>query len=139
VVDLGLVKAKRLSQTGARRCLYYERRPAMGVFEAAGEHPDRKSAEVTSLDRAAVTSESRGPGGPFERAFLQLYRKPPTTESGSNVGGWLYRVATNLGYNALRGKRRRDAREVKSARELPPALPLDEVLAAEDRSEVRPS
>ena len=37
--------------------------------------------------------------------FMRLYQRP--LRRGNNVGGWLYRVATNMGYNALRGKKRR--------------------------------
>lgn len=37
-------------------------------------------------------------------AFLQLYQHPPVEEH--NLGGWLYRVVTRLGYNALRTRRR---------------------------------
>ena len=39
--------------------------------------------------------------------FLQLYHRPPRA-SGTDLGAWLYRVATNLGYNALRSRRRRE-------------------------------
>jgi RNA polymerase sigma-70 factor (ECF subfamily) len=42
-------------------------------------------------------------------AFLQLYRRPPA--DGANLGGWLYRVATRLGFNALRARRRRQRYE----------------------------
>lgn len=41
--------------------------------------------------------------------FWRLFRHPPG--SGDNVAGWLYRVATNLGLNALRSRRRRGAYE----------------------------
>ncbi len=44
-----------------------------------------------------------------QEVFLRLYRRP--LRHGDNVSGWLYRVATNLGYNALRGNKRRDQRE----------------------------
>jgi RNA polymerase sigma-70 factor (ECF subfamily) len=37
--------------------------------------------------------------------FLQLYRKP--LRDTRNVAGWLYRTATNMGYNALRAEQRR--------------------------------
>lgn len=39
--------------------------------------------------------------------FWRLYRDPPKDAEGSKLIGWLYRVATNLGYNALRAARRR--------------------------------
>src|SRR2546430_9115386 len=39
-------------------------------------------------------------------AFLRLYRHPALQVDG-NVGGWLYRTATNLGIDALRASGRR--------------------------------
>lgn len=37
--------------------------------------------------------------------FWKLWQQPPPRAD--NLGGWLYRVATRLGYNALRAARRR--------------------------------
>jgi RNA polymerase sigma-70 factor (ECF subfamily) len=37
--------------------------------------------------------------------FVQLFQRPPA--QAGNLGGWLYRVATNLGLNTLRARRRR--------------------------------
>ncbi|MEW5867770.1 MAG: sigma-70 family RNA polymerase sigma factor [Chloroflexota bacterium] len=37
--------------------------------------------------------------------FVRLYHRPPAEEQ--NLGGWLYRVGTNLGLNALRSRKRR--------------------------------
>jgi RNA polymerase sigma-70 factor (ECF subfamily) len=53
-----------------------------------------------------------------QETFIRLYRQPPE-EAGRehNVGGWLYRVAVNLGYNALRAARRRAAYEQAADRE----------------------
>lgn len=57
-----------------------------------------------------------------QEAFLRLHRTPrlwngadddPTQH---NVRAWLYRVVTNLAYNALRGERRRREREERLAR-----------------------
>jgi len=45
--------------------------------------------------------------------FWQLYRRPPA--QASNLGGWLYRVGTNLGFNALRARQRRQRYEAQSA------------------------
>jgi RNA polymerase sigma-70 factor, ECF subfamily len=42
-----------------------------------------------------------------QEVFLRLYRRPPT-DMGADLAAWLYRVATNLGYNALRSRRRRE-------------------------------
>lgn len=41
--------------------------------------------------------------------FWRLYRRPP--RSNHNLNGWLYRVATNLGFNALRSRKRRQQYE----------------------------
>ncbi|MBP1692776.1 MAG: polymerase, sigma-24 subunit, subfamily [Chloroflexi bacterium] len=48
--------------------------------------------------------------------FLRLYQKPPAGEQ--NLVGWLYRVATNLGLNALRSRKRRQFYEFQAAQEL---------------------
>jgi RNA polymerase sigma-70 factor (ECF subfamily) len=37
--------------------------------------------------------------------FERLYRRPP--QDSANLSAWLYRVATNLGFNALRARKRR--------------------------------
>jgi RNA polymerase sigma factor (sigma-70 family) len=48
--------------------------------------------------------------------FWQLYRRPPD-QAGKllNLGGWLYRVATNLGLNAIRARKRRARYEADTA------------------------
>ena len=52
-----------------------------------------------------------------QEAFIKLYKHAfDATKQGSlrkadNIGAWLYRVATNLGYNALRSRRRRQERD----------------------------
>jgi RNA polymerase sigma-70 factor (ECF subfamily) len=45
-----------------------------------------------------------------QEVFVKLYRRP--LREGDNVAGWLYRVALNTGYNALRASSRRGRREV---------------------------
>lgn len=54
-----------------------------------------------------------------QEVFLRLYNRPMSRAD--NVAGWLYRVATNLGYNALRGNQRREGRERNSALQTEPA------------------
>jgi RNA polymerase sigma-70 factor (ECF subfamily) len=49
-----------------------------------------------------------------QEAFIRLYRYPLSPGREHNVGGWLYRVAVNLGYNALRASRRRTTYEQAS-------------------------
>src|SRR5689334_2714014 len=39
--------------------------------------------------------------------FVKLYRRPLSAADDANIVGWLYRVTTNEGFNALRARRRR--------------------------------
>ena len=56
--------------------------------------------------------------------FLRLYQRPPgrelagdvVEEAGRPIGGWLHRVAANLGLNALRGWKRRQRYEMDAGR-----------------------
>jgi RNA polymerase sigma-70 factor (ECF subfamily) len=43
--------------------------------------------------------------------FWRLYDHPPKVESREKLAGWLYRVSTNLGFNALRARKRRSRYE----------------------------
>lgn len=45
--------------------------------------------------------------------FVQLYRRPPAQMN--NLAGWLYRVASNRGLNALRRRRRREQYENRAS------------------------
>ena len=54
-------------------------------------------------------------------SFLQLYHHPQETLA--NPGGWLYRVSTRLGLNALRARKRRDYYEAQAGREFPATRP----------------
>jgi len=56
-----------------------------------------------------------------QEVFLRLYQRP--LRRGDNVSGWLYRVATNLGYNTLRGNKRRGRREEKVMVDTPLTAP----------------
>lgn len=73
--------------------------------------------------------------------FWKLYRQQLLPNSDGNVGGWLYRTATNLGIDVLRKNARRRQHEHEAARiadqSQPPSGPLDEVLLAEKRRFVR--
>jgi len=73
-------------------------------------------------------------------AFWQLYRRPPSNDRAQNVGGWLYRVATNLGLNALRARKRRTRHEEEAAQqELDKSTvdAFDRVAAEEEQRHVR--
>jgi RNA polymerase sigma factor (sigma-70 family) len=72
-------------------------------------------------------------------AFWRLYRQPALQTDG-NVGGWLYRTATNLGIDALRMSGRRRQHEEAAgriAREDSQGGPLDDLLRQERCRSVR--
>lgn len=47
--------------------------------------------------------------------FWRLWERPPAQQE--NLAGWLYRVATRLGYNALRDQNRREQYEAQAVRD----------------------
>jgi RNA polymerase sigma-70 factor, ECF subfamily len=68
--------------------------------------------------------------------FWRLWDRPPAQYE--NLGGWLYRVASHLGYNLLRAKRRRKSYEEKADPEETAAQSgLDPARTAEIESERR--
>jgi RNA polymerase sigma-70 factor (ECF subfamily) len=73
--------------------------------------------------------------------FWRLYRRPPSLKEGQGFGGWLYRVATNLGFNALRARGRRQRyEEAASTLDLGDDLPGDpatELERTQERRKVR--
>ena len=76
-------------------------------------------------------------------AFLKLHRKinGAGKVKALSVGGWLYRVATNLGLNALRSRKRREQYELEAGRISLEAAHLEnptvEIERAEERQRVR--
>jgi RNA polymerase sigma-70 factor, ECF subfamily len=72
-------------------------------------------------------------------AFWRLYRQPALQVDG-NVGGWLYRTATNLGIDALRasGRRRQYEEAAGGARRgTETSSPLEDLLREEKCNRVR--
>ncbi len=70
--------------------------------------------------------------------FWKLWQQPPSRSD--NLAGWLYRVATRLGYNALRATKRRTHYESQAAQDWPSSTavdPEDEAERSEDRERVR--
>lgn len=71
--------------------------------------------------------------------FWQLHTRPP--QQNDNLASWLYRVATNLGFNALRAQQRRQAYEEQAGSQAleqnPPAHPEAEVEQRFERAKVR--
>lgn len=73
--------------------------------------------------------------------FWRLYRRSPSPDEGIQLGGWLYRVATNLGYNALRSRKRRQRYEEQAGsldvQVSDPPDPASQVELAQERQQVR--
>lgn len=71
--------------------------------------------------------------------FLRLHQKPPRDRH--NVSGWLYRVGMNLGYNAIRGRGRRQGYEQQAGvimvDQAPSWNPDREFERAQERENVR--
>ena len=70
-------------------------------------------------------------------AFWRLYRVHSKDDSLENPVGWLYRVAVNLGYNALRALKRRGQYEEKAGVQLLEDAPDGDPVAAFERSQER--
>jgi RNA polymerase sigma-70 factor (ECF subfamily) len=73
--------------------------------------------------------------------FWKIYRQPLPADREHNLGGWLYRVATRLGIDALRAASRRRQYEQAAGQQAYQTRawldPLAEVLRAEQRRRVR--
>jgi RNA polymerase sigma-70 factor (ECF subfamily) len=71
--------------------------------------------------------------------FWRLHQNPPSKRE--NLNGWLYRVAMNLGFNALRSQKRRARYEEEAGNQAlevnQPSDPEDEVEIIEQRREIR--
>ncbi|MGD2078937.1 MAG: sigma-70 family RNA polymerase sigma factor [Chloroflexota bacterium] len=74
-----------------------------------------------------------------QEVFLKLYRQPLRGRREHNVGGWLYRVATNMGYNHLRSTKRRWGRNRLLVPDITDAAdqPGDKAVQAETQAAVR--
>jgi RNA polymerase sigma factor (sigma-70 family) len=73
--------------------------------------------------------------------FLRFYRQPHPQDPSFNLGGWLQRVAVNLGLDALRKGKRRQDYEQEGGREIleehPQATPADLLVLSEEQRQVR--
>ena len=73
--------------------------------------------------------------------FLRLYQRNPLPENEFNIGGWLHRVATNLGLHSIRSWKRREHYEMTAGKyaleESPEARPAEILAQEEERRLVR--
>ncbi|RME49205.1 MAG: sigma-70 family RNA polymerase sigma factor, partial [Chloroflexi bacterium] len=77
-----------------------------------------------------------------QEVFLRLYRQQFPEEREHNVRAWLYRVATNLAYNALRGQRRRERNQAVAEQQMTavgeaPPDPAHSAIQQDEREHVR--
>jgi RNA polymerase sigma-70 factor, ECF subfamily len=71
-----------------------------------------------------------------QETFTALYRQPPRLDGSGALGGWLYRVAVNRAYNALRSNQRLQ-RRLGWVEPEQQSDPQDEYLRREERERVR--
>jgi RNA polymerase sigma-70 factor, ECF subfamily len=67
--------------------------------------------------------------------FVRLYRRYPLRKDESNPGGWLHRVAMNLGLHSIRSWKRRERYELSAGKYALEQVPEDrpaEILAQEE-------
>ena len=73
--------------------------------------------------------------------FYHLYQRYPLREKEFNLGGWLYRVATNLGLHSIRSWKRRERYEMAAGKhaleETPEDRPAELMAVEEERRFVR--
>ncbi len=73
-----------------------------------------------------------------QETLLALYIHPPhLAGDGDELRAWLYRVALNRGYNALRSRRRAEQHLPEFAAETQPSDPEREALRAEERERIQ--
>jgi len=69
--------------------------------------------------------------------FWRLYNRPPKYDSPEKLVGWLYRVATNLGFNAIRARKRRTRYEEEAGHmEMEYQASTDPAIEAERSAEI---
>jgi RNA polymerase sigma factor (sigma-70 family) len=120
---------------------------SMTLRESSSKHWDEADFRVVFLQHYArivsILVRLLGDRSPAEEvandAFWRLYRQPSLQIDG-NVGGWLYRTATNLGIDALRAAGRRRQHEEAAGRRVHQGTatgPLDDMLREEKCRRVR--
>jgi RNA polymerase sigma-70 factor, ECF subfamily len=123
------------------------------LFRSAEERADRKDRAAAAFEDLflqnwdkvyAVLFRLTGDRAEAEdlalETFLRLWQHPPAQDQ--TLAGWLYRVATNLGYNALRSAGRRVRHEMDAGMEALAAgagspNPAKEAERSEDRQRVQ--
>ena len=119
----------------------------MSVRESSSEHWDDAEFRAVFVQRYSqivgilmrLLGDHSGAEEIANEVFLRLYRRPGLQIDG-NVGGWLYRAATNLGIDALRRSSRRRKYEQGSGQAVDEGTqtdPLNDLLRQEKCQSVR--
>jgi RNA polymerase sigma-70 factor (ECF subfamily) len=124
-ITIGKVKPKSLSANDGPdfEAIFQQHWPRLVavLFRMTG---DRHDAEDLALE-----------------VFWRLHLNPSVMERSPDPGGWLYRVATRLGYNALRSRRRRGHYEQQAGRQAletaTPPVPEAQFEQRQERERVR--
>jgi RNA polymerase sigma-70 factor, ECF subfamily len=104
---IGLMKNRQTAAADSVRAA-----SAASEFEATfGEHWDRIYRVLYRLVGDPAEAEDLA-----LETFVRLYRHQPRPSHDFNVGGWLHRVATNLGLQSLRSRRRRERYEMAAGK-----------------------
>jgi RNA polymerase sigma factor (sigma-70 family) len=121
------------------------KKSAMKPLEAA--RPDSDSQAFEALFREYWAYVYRGlhrlVGDPAEaedlalETFLRLHQRRPFEREGFRAGGWLYRVAINLGLRSLRGARRRERYETRAGRDALGEAPENRPAFLQEQTEER--
>ena len=73
--------------------------------------------------------------------FLRLYQRKPANQAEFNPGGWLHRVAINLGLHSIRSFKRRERYELAAGKgaleEAPESRPAEIMASEEERRAAR--
>jgi RNA polymerase sigma-70 factor, ECF subfamily len=119
------------------------------VIEAAQDGSRASEFEVLFFEHWARVYRllNRLVGDPSEaedlalEAFLRLYHNRQKHEDGFNPGGWLHRVATNLGLQSIRSWKRRERYELTAGKyaleEADEGSPAEILARQEERQRVR--
>jgi len=119
----------------------------MSVRESSSEHWDDAEFRTVFVQRYSqivgilmrLLGDRSGAEEIANEVFLRLYRRPGLQIDG-NVGGWLYRAATNLGIDAMRRSSRRRKYEQGSGQTVDEGTqtdPLNDLLRQEKCQRVR--
>lgn len=88
--------------------------PSVPEFE---RHFEKYWAPIYRLLRGMVGDPAEAEDLALE-VMYRLYHKRAYAQPGLNIGGWLYRVATNLGLHSIRSFRRREQYEAEAGRQV---------------------